>query len=104
MSDHLSWQLLWSRCQPIGAEFSRPDGTPHDPESRLCVTIDLSGVWHHLDLLEIFDGDDGQQHTVIAELDHYLDAAYMIGGATALVTHIHAGRPYVALLVPFEAS
>ena len=85
-----------------GDDFRRDDGSHYPPEARLLGILEVSGVRHHLELIAVEIRDE-EQHTVIRELDSFLDAAFMIGAASPLATISYNGIDYVLLVTPFEA-
>ena len=87
---------------PCGDDFLRPDGRPFPAASRLISILEISGVSHHLELIEV-EERDGEQHTVIPDLDHLLDAAFQISGATTFETVDYNTRTYIVLVTPFGA-
>ena len=104
MSVPLALRLSEATFERCAAEVTKRDGFRHASESWLLAELQIDGVSHRLDLIEVHDVPPyGEQEAVIAELDPDLRFARRIVGRGRLAEVSFNGRRYVAVVVPWGA-
>lgn len=92
----MSWtpQIRWTEgLEPIASEGY--------PQARMLGTVEIEGVPHHVEAIEVTEGADGQQRPVAPpELSIYDELAEITDGAMASVAY--RGRRYVLGITPYQ--